>query len=102
MLDDSDEASLSLDMDWLPQHPDEAQRARDMGLEVDDDLGYVTGPRDQLVLWFQGDDGFEVDDAYYGVTVHNWRDRREITQEEADTLCRLGIATVASEAPTET
>ena len=75
----------------------ELARARQLGLEVSTETWGVTisGDPELIFLWNRGDYDEDFDDAYYGVTHYAWDEGAEITDDDVDTLLRLGVAKLA-------
>ena len=100
---DGDEGSAGPGDEWWDKHPDEHARAEAMGLTVhlcdwgerEGQPDWVEGPKQILLRWWRGDSFDEVSDLYYGATQWDWDEGREITEDEAAVLIRLGVATDA-------
>ncbi len=83
------------DWRWLNRILNSLEKAKEMGLQVKDDDGdiIVEGKSFLITKWFGGQNwNSDISDAFYGVTQWNWQDTIEITQEDCDTLIRLGVA----------
>lgn len=61
-------------------------------LEMDDD-GVSWGTAANITRLMRGDYWEEVEDAYYGVTQYDWREYRQILEDDANVLIRLGLVT---------
>lgn len=76
---------------WWDDHPEAAERAREMGLMVDG-WPYVEGPQGVLLRWWRSDDFEELADLYYGAVRFSWDAGREVTDDEIEMLLRLEVA----------
>jgi len=98
--DDEDSSVYPAD-DWWKAHPDEAARAKAMGLTVVNcDWGdregqpeYVEGDATKLWLWWRGNYG-DPEDLYYGATHYSWGEGRPVTKMDVAVLLSLNIATL--------
>ena len=85
--------------EWWDAHPEEAERAKVMGLEVEycdwgDRKGEpeaVAGLNKTLLRWWRGDFG-EVSDLYYGATQYSWDEGVAVGPLAAALLAQLGVA----------
>ena len=96
---DGDEGEVGPTGEWWDDNPEEADRAREMGLTIhlydwgdrEGQPDWVEGPKAQVFRWWRGDFD-EPTDLYYGATIWSWDRGLEITQADAEVLLRLGIA----------
>ena len=80
---------------WWVEHPEERQRALDLGLEVDDDMRYVTGPYRDVMLWWRCDPTGPTE-LRYGHTTWGWERLGPATKANVAALTSLGLLEDAS------
>mgnify|MGYP003622045421 CR=1 FL=1 len=91
--DDGDEGSYYPDDEWKEEHPQKMQEAKDLGLNIGE-YGEISGPKQTMIRWFEGNGFEDVEDAYYGVTQYDWSEKRSIDDEHVELLIQLGVATI--------
>lgn len=92
---DESEGFLYLEAEDVEKRPELLSSALALGLSVDKsyiDSYEISGLSHLLTRWNKGDDWKEPADLYYGATFYNWRESKQITQNELDVLYKLGIA----------
>ena len=89
-LTDEDTGCVYKGEDWLQEHPDMVDRAKAMGLTVDE-WGDIEGPMKTLILFNRGEVR-DPTDLYYGETQWFWElVATDIIDEDAEVLERLGM-----------
>lgn len=88
---DEDNGYHSVSDEWWEQNPGRKEEAEAMDLTVGEH-GDVEGPAHLLTLWWQGTTWKDTDDAFYGVTHHEWSIQKPLAEEETTVLLRLGLA----------
>lgn len=88
--EDDEECGFYPDKKWWRKNEHKRQDAIDAGLSIDE-YGEVTGDGRALTLWLNGTHWKDADDAYYGVTHHDWSEFQEVTEDEIAVLLKLGL-----------
>lgn len=98
--DEDEENIIYPPKDWLAAHPDALDRARAVGLDVNERWGFpsVSGSHGALLRWRRADLRGDDDSSFIYHPVYRWDEGRDVTDEEAAVLAKF-IAVYADEAP---